>query len=273
MSIIGNPLTVGGTGGVDGLNNCLRFSSPSSFTLKVYDGAKHWDGSLEWTDGVNGWKTWNGTTVLSASEGFLALRGTGNSVITGGTSADYRWSLTGSDIRCDGNIETLLDYATVAAGNHPQMGAHSFNALFFGCTSLTTAPVLPATTLANYCYAYMFYGCTSLTTAPALPATTLAYYCYPYMFSSCTSLTTAPALPATTLANYCYNSMFSDCTSLRMSQSHEGDYQCAYRIPTTGSGTTATSALDGMFSGTGGTFTGTPSINTTYYTTNPPIAA
>jgi hypothetical protein len=45
--------------------------------------------------------------------------------------------------------------------------------MFDGCTSLTTAPALPATTLAANCYSYMFYGCTSLTSAPALPATTL----------------------------------------------------------------------------------------------------
>ena len=60
----------------------------------------------------------------------------------------------------------------------------------------------------------MFRNCTSLTIAPELPATTLADRCYSYMFNGCTSLTTAPKLPATTLANYCYNYMFSDCTSL-----------------------------------------------------------
>ena len=35
-------------------------------------------------------------------------------------------------------------------------------ALYFRGTSLTTAPSLPATTLANYCYSYMFNGCTSI---------------------------------------------------------------------------------------------------------------
>lgn len=33
----------------------------------------------------------------------------------------------------------------------------------------------------------------------------------------------------------------------------------------TGTGTTATDALINMFTSTGGTFTGTPEINTTYY--------
>ena len=89
-----------------------------------------------------------------------------------------------------------------------------YSMMFSGCTSLTTAPALPATSLASYCYQYMFYGCTSLTAAPALPATSLESSCYQYMFSGCTSLTTAPALPATSLASYCYDSMFNGCTSL-----------------------------------------------------------
>ena len=36
---------------------------------------------------------------------------------------------------------------------------------------------------------YMFIGCTGLTAAPALPATTLAEYCYGSMFSGCTGIT------------------------------------------------------------------------------------
>ena len=79
---------------------------------------------------------------------------------------------------------------------------------------MTTAPELPATTLAGDCYPNMFYGCTSLTTAPELPATTLAGGCYSNMFSGCKSLTTAPELPATTLANGCYYGMFNGCTNL-----------------------------------------------------------
>ena len=86
--------------------------------------------------------------------------------------------------------------------------------MFEYCTGLTTAPELPATTLAYSCYSYMFNSCTGLTTAPELPATTLEYSCYSYMFNNCTSLTTAPVLPATTLVNRCYEAMFSYCTSL-----------------------------------------------------------
>ena len=91
---------------------------------------------------------------------------------------------------------------------------YCYGDMFGSCTSLTTAPALPATTLANSCYSGMFYGCTSLTTAPELPATTLMEGCYTNMFTNCTSLTTPPVLPATTLADYCYGNMFFGCTSL-----------------------------------------------------------
>ena len=195
----------------------LTFSSPNSFTLAVGDATKHWYGTLEYFASNNTWTTWDGTTTLSAvdndGEYVLYLRGTGNTVITGNKS-NYRWVLTSSNIKCIGNIENLLDYATVEAGNHPTMANYCYNQMFFGCKSLTQAPALPAITLANSCYAYMFKGCTSLTQAPALPATTLANQCYSYMFRGCTALIQVPELPATTLANYCYYYMFQGCTSL-----------------------------------------------------------
>ena len=301
----------------------LTFSSPNSFTLKVNDTTKHWDGTLEYSTNTSTWSTWDGTTTLSSatngSDNVLHLRGTGNTVITGPTS-DYKWVLTGTDVSCIGNIENLLDYATVESGAHPTMTNHCYAYMFYGCTSLTQAPALPATTLANRCYQYMFCGCTSLTQAPALPATTLEANCYegmlnsctaltqapalpattlaPFcyqsmfrgctsltqapalpattladscyfaMFAGCTALTQAPALPATTLATSCYNSMFRGCTSIKLSTTQTGEYTVTYRTPTTGTGTWAGNALSDMFTDTGGTFTGTPEINTTYYLSN-----
>ena len=199
------------------IKSYLTFKSPSSFTLAVKDSGKHWDGTLEYSNDVSTWSTWDGTTVLSSaikgSSNVLYLRGTGNTVITG-NNLNYRWVLTGSNIKCIGNIENLLDYATVQSGNHPTMANYCYYNMFQGCTSLTKAPALPATTLTNNCYSDMFHGCISLTKAPALPATTLATYCYRHMFHGCTSLTQAPALPATTLADDCYSDMFWNCTSL-----------------------------------------------------------
>ena len=195
----------------------LTFSSPNSFTLAVNDATKHWDGTLEYSTDASTWSTWDGTTTLSSatigSDNGLYLRGTGNTVITGNNS-NYKWVLTGSNIACIGNIENLLDYATVESGAHPTMASNCYCYMFLGCTSLTQAPALPATTLASNCYGYMFSGCTSLTQAPALPATTLAGRCYQYMFQDCTALAQAPELPAITLAFDCYYNMFRGCTAL-----------------------------------------------------------
>ena len=75
-------------------------------------------------------------------------------------------------------------------------------------------------------------------------------------------------MPATTLQSNCYYQMLYGCTKIKVSTTQTGIYDTAYRIPIVGTGTTATNALTDMFTSTGGTFTGTPEINTTYYTEN-----
>ena len=122
----------------------------------------------------------------------------------------YHFEITGP-ISAQGSIMSLLDrdFSTTL----PERCA--FCSLFKGCTSLLSAPELPATTLALYCYMRMFEGCSALTSAPKLPATTLALFCYKSMFEGCSALTSAPELPATTLADACYAAMFSECTGLK----------------------------------------------------------
>lgn len=139
--------------------------------------------------------------------------------------------------------------------------------MFDSCDALTTIERLPATVLAESCYSNMFAYCTSLTNTPqdCLPATTLASHCYSDMFGHCTALTKPIELPATKLAEFCYSSMFSGCTNIKLSKTQIGDYQTPYCIPPSGNGTTASEALNGMFTNTGGTFASTPTINTTYY--------
>nr|DAF60906.1 MAG TPA: hypothetical protein [Siphoviridae sp. cteEQ43] len=189
----------------------LTFSSPKSFTLAVNNTTKNWDGALEYSTNTKDWSVWDGITTLSSVNNKLYIRGTGNTKITDGYN--NRWILSGSNISCIGNIETLLDHQTVHNGQHPIM----------------------------------------------------AMNCYAYMFNSCKSLTTAPELPATTLADNCYSSMFSECSKIKLSATKTGTYTQEYRIPTSGTGTNATNALYYMFYSTGGTFKGTPTINTTYY--------
>lgn len=220
------------------LDTALEFTSPEAFSISA---AKNWDGEIEYTNGSE-WQTWDGSEITSGKNGSdhcIYFRGIGNSKITGVDSTVAKWRIIGTNIACNGDIDLLLDYSSVKNGNRPAM--------------------------ADYCYSYMFYGCTSLTAAPSLPATTLASSCYSHMFYGCTGLTAAPSLPATTLAGSCYSYMFYGCKKIKVSSVSSGTYTKAYRIPKTGAGTMATRALRNMFANTGGTFIGTPEINTTYY--------
>ena len=167
---------------------------------------------------VNGvdWKTVvagdEGVVTFGSDKGDLRLRGKNPN----GTATDYSNYSTikfteNAPVACTGDIRTLLDwsnYNTVDTQNA------KFCYLFSCCSVLTSAPKLPAETLADNCYGSMFNRCTNLTSAPALPATTLAIGCYSRMFEFCTNLESAPVLSAETLAQNCYYSMFYGCSKL-----------------------------------------------------------
>ena len=67
--------------------------------------------------------------------------------------------------------------------------------------------------------------------------------------------------------------MFEGCTSFKVSATSTGSYTYAWRIPTSGPGSTssATNWNYNMLKDTGGTFTSNPSINNTYYVENKPV--
>lgn len=277
-------------------DSALKFSSDGAFILSVAN--PYWNGTIEYsTDGGSTWATWDGSQLNGTAQQPIYLRGTGNTKFTRGdsTGSNDAWRFTGKYIT--GNIEYLLDYQTVKNEEHPTMAAYCYTRLFEGCTSLIKAPKLPAITLTKNCYSSMFLDCSSLIEAPELPATSLAENCYSFMFCDCTSLTAAPKLPATSLAKNCYIDMFRgcsaliklpklastnllagcycrmfyDCSSIKLSTTQSAEYPYEYRIPTTGTGTMPSGALNDMFKNTGGTFKGTPTINTTYYTDHEPV--
>ena len=156
----------------------------------------------------------NEGVTFGGQNGGLRLRGKN---VNGTASASvYSYStiiFTKDDVKvaCTGDIRTLLDYENYMTVN---TGEARFYHLFENCKALTSAPELPAKTLANYCYNEMFANCSSLEVAPDLPAKELKYACYNEMFANCTSLTSAPELKATELVGDCYYSMFYGCTKL-----------------------------------------------------------
>jgi hypothetical protein len=261
--------------------NYLTFASSEPFTIGVNNATKNWDGTLYYSTDTATWNEWDGiTTITSAAHGGeqkIYMRGSGNSVITGAADSTCRWEIIGNNIRCIGNIENLLDHKIVVNGEHPAMGSHCYAYLFYACRNLITAPLLPAPELSEHCYQTMF-NTTGITTAPALPATTLAAYCYSSMFGCCESLNTLPALPATAFLDSCYQSMFVDCPLIKLSETQTDEYPYEYRIPISGTGIIADGKTFnlGMFTRTGGTYTGvygTISYDTTYYTANEVIPA
>ena len=240
----------------------VTFKAEQAQTFKITPKYGYTISGLEYSVNGGEWKKVVADTGVDfgGDKGNLRLRGTNTN---GTASADDPYSTITFDknvnVACTGDIRTLLNwknYSTVETQNA------RFCNLFQGCSVLTSAPELPATTLADNCYSAMFEGCSVLTSAPELPATTLALGCYSSMFSDCTSLTSAPTLSATTLALSCYSSMFSNCTSLTsaptLSATTLADYCYSEMFngctslksaPTLSATTLANSCYRGMFNG------------------------
>ena len=183
-----------------------------AFSLKEGDYFEYSVGGGKWTRFTSTISDEN-AVAFGGAKGNLRLRGKSSK----GTADDnliystISFTTYDSPVQCTGDIRTLIDYESYASANTENA---RYCYLFSGCTALTTAPELPAMTLANQCYFGMFANCSNLTQAPQLPAQTLKDRCYSNMFAGCSSLTTAPELSSMTLDVYCYSRMFLSCTSL-----------------------------------------------------------
>ena len=146
----------------------------------------------KWQDVVKDQKV-----TFGGTHGDLRLRGTNTNGTAINVSQNSTIIFTNKDepVACTGDIRTLLDwekYKTVDTKNA------KFCYLFDGCSVLTSAPELPAITLAEDCYQGMFWYCTNLESAPELPATTLMKNCYNLMFGYCEKLSTVTMLAPST---------------------------------------------------------------------------
>ena len=169
-----------------------------------------YDQTLEYSTDTTAWSNMNTSTAITLANvgDEVYVRG----MLRGNNNPDNNYTqfkMTGK-IAASGNCNALWNYQDLNA----KLKACCGNYMFRNCTSLTVAPALPATELADWCYSGMFWGCTSLTVAPALPATTLYQYCYAHMFRDCTGITSASELPNATLDYDCYSCMFRGCTNL-----------------------------------------------------------
>lgn len=130
------------------------------------------------------WNEWGGETLTLQNIGDkLYFYGSNQSLFDQNTATITNFGMTGR-IAASGDVTTLLN----PNGKQTLTALGCFLGLFEGCSSLETAPELPATTLSSDCYGAMFRECTNLTVAPHLPATTLAENCYWQMFNGCENL-------------------------------------------------------------------------------------
>ena len=147
--------------------------------------------------------------------------------------------------------------------------ARCFDRMFEGCTHLVYASDLPATdaTGVELIYRHMFYGCTSLINIPHISLRTVDSKHFSEMFEGCTALTSVYVyLSSFTSTSSAFYDMFNGCTSIKISETPTSECPNPYRIPMTGTGIGISSTTENMFANTGGTFTGTPELNKTYYT-------
>ena len=177
-------------------------------------------------DGAS-WSTYD-TTINIGRDQTLYLKGDNPDGWSHSITKHSNFTITG-DVYLSGNVMGLIDNGTNTKFYIPC--SYCFYDLFFESTGITSISknFLPATNLTSYCYGQMFYGCSSLATAPELSATTLANNCYECMFQNCSSLATAPELPATSLVSGCYGQIFDGCSSLNSIKiGYIGDYDYQY---------------------------------------------
>ena len=221
----------GGNGGTETTPNYLCFTSSDYFSFKLKVEGNLPVPNLEYSKDGSNWIALGSSPVALEPGEKVYLRG--NNTEFSSDEVNYvHFEMTGSNITASGNIMSLVD-KTCESVTIPSDSCFIY--LFRECTALTSAPELPATTLATGCYACMFEGCTNLTSAPELPATTLKDYCYSNMFVGCTNLTVAPELPATTLSGNCYEGMFYGCSKLSSIKVHftdwnDSDYSTDYWV-------------------------------------------
>ncbi|MBP5455447.1 MAG: leucine-rich repeat protein, partial [Paludibacteraceae bacterium] len=168
--------------------------------------------NLEYSYDGSNWSLFPETEVLTLAKvgDKVYFRGDNPNGFSKGRHLYTNFAMKGK-IAASGSVMSLID------GDGTSMvilGDTCFSNLFYGCSALTTAPELPATTLTDACYFEMFKECSSLEKAPELPAEVLTPSCYGNMFMKCTSLIEAPELPAAKMERACYAGMFSYCTSL-----------------------------------------------------------
>lgn len=155
-------------------------------------------------------------TVNGDTWGYGNLTGVTSGTIKAGGCLEYAvyWDITGNRPAAAGCGNMFQNCTGLVDASKLKLFGSNYTNMFNGCTSLTSTPALPATTVVNSCYENMFKDCTSLTTAPSIAATSCGGRSFYGMFQGCTSLVNVTTLLPTTIGAESYRNMFYGCTSL-----------------------------------------------------------
>ena len=198
-------------------SEALCFTAKQSYsTIQLTKVGSPSDINLQTSTNGSSWTPYNIGDVITVPNagGKVYFKAVVSNYTIASSPSDFYKFVTSGEFEASGNVNSLLEEDPNIARTMSLEGRQFCYVCLFSGAALTTAPELPATTLAYGCYAMMFQNCSILTQAPVLPTEYLADFCYYYMFENCTSLTEAPELPAYQLIESCYAYMFQGCTSL-----------------------------------------------------------
>ena len=127
--------------------------------------------------------------VVILSEAYVAYYDESSGVDIDTDDGIFQYNSNIENVYLDQSIKLVASYSDTYYEN-------SATSLFYGCTSLVTAPVIPdsVTSMSN-----TFYGCTSLVNAPEIPSSVTNMRS---TFSGCTSLVNAPVIPSSVTEMY-----------------------------------------------------------------------
>lgn len=161
----------------------VTFSAESEQKFKMTTKGDYIISGLQYSVNNGNWTdvTANQDVTFGGTNGNLRLRGKS----IGGTSeknddgvltkyATIQFTTSDVPVSCIGDIRTLVDYEDYKNVYTPWV---RFGYLFQNCTQLTSAPILPITQLADYCYHQMFKDCSNLKSVTMLATDVSASNC------------------------------------------------------------------------------------------------
>ena len=181
------------TGGKAEYNPDFTFKADAEQKFKMITKGNYTISKLQYSVNNGDWNdvVANEEVTFGGTNGDLRLRGTNTNGTASGKDAYSTITFTNDvKVACTGDIRTLLDWKNYSTVNTQNA---RFCHLFQDCTVLTSAPELPATTLAENCYFHMFYKCTKLSTvtmlAPSDQISKTTICCFDWLYNAGTDET------------------------------------------------------------------------------------